>query len=190
MQSLRRLQVAWPLTNAACTGFVVMSAGDAAAQLAAGATQIDRSRNLIASSFNGCASPCFFRWYRLMDWIAPGTALRTLVPKVLCSQIFTTGMTNPCFISWCNAFEELSRTGAAADWAAVRARTVEQLRRELPHIYGSSMIFWLPVTSANYAFVPEHLRILWVSSCAVLWGGFVSFVAHRDPESGPGSKHS
>ena len=176
---LRNASTARPLSTAAVTGFVVMSAGDAAAQLTvSSASNFDGTRNLVSSSYNGLASPCFYRWYRLMDWLIPGLAVRRLVPKVLLSQLVTTGANNPCYLSWCNSVEAC--LGAEpVDWAAVRTKTLEQLQRELPNLYGSSMIFWLPVTGANYALVPDHLKILFVSSCSVLWGGFVSHVAHR-----------
>ena len=180
-----------PLSTAAATGFVVMSVGDAAAQLTVASSEFDATRNLVSSGYNGLASPCFYRWYRLMDWLIPGLAIRRLVPKVLLSQLVTTGANNPCYLSWCNSVEACLGD-APVDWAAVRGKTLEQLRRELPNLYGSSMIFWLPVTGANYALIPDHLKILFVSSCSVLWGGFVSHVAHRTHDAGrtPQQEHS
>ena len=181
----RAVSAARPLATAASTGFVVMSAGDAAAQLlCAGASRVDMKRNLVSSSYNGAVAPAFYRWYRLMDWAFPGVALRSLIPKVLCSQLVTTGCNNPAYLAWCNILEAWSsNTDAEAmvEWSDVLARTRDQLKRELPNLYGTSMLFWLPVTGINYALVPDHLRILWVSSVSVLWGAFVSYVAHRPP---------
>ena len=181
--ALKRASHSRPLRTAACTGFVVMSAGDAAAQLCSSDDSLNMKRNLVSATYNGAASPVFYKWYRLMDRVFPGTTIRTLIPKTIVSQLVTTGGNNPCFLTWCNCAEawadSLSSPAAAVDWTAVLNRTAVQLRRELPNLYGSSMLFWLPVTGANFALVPDHLRILWVSTCSVLWGGFVSFVAHR-----------
>ena len=180
---LRRWSDARPVTVSATTGFVVMSVGDGVSQLvvgnAASASEINLQRNLTSSSYNGLASPAFLRWYRLMDWAMPGTTLMTLVPKTVLSQIVTTGLNNPCFLLWCHHMEALVSNGLSQDWAAVRTRAIEHMRQSLPNLYGSSMLFWLPVTGANYALIPDHLKVLWVSSCSVLWGGFVSHVAHR-----------
>ena len=180
--ALRASQQANPGATGFATGFVVMSAGDAASQCAAGHSQnIDMQRNLVSASYNGMVSPAFHRWYRLMDWLVPGLTPGRLVPKVLLSQIVTTGLNNPLFLCWCCHLEAWLQHDVQhdMDWAAVRQRTMAQIVREVPNLYGTSMLFWLPVTGANYALIPDHLRILWVSSCSVLWGGFVSHIAHR-----------
>ena len=169
-----------PLTTAAFTGFSVMSLGDAAAQFASDEPQFDAQRNVVSAVYSGGMSPVFYTWYRLMDTIF-GTAVsvRILIPKTILSQIVTTGVNNPVYLTWCNHMEAWSGAETTVDWAAVRERTAAQITRELPNLYGFSMLFWLPVTSTNFALVPDHLRILFVSSCSVIWGGFVSYVAHK-----------
>lgn len=185
--SFRQWSTLRPLTSASAVGFTVMSAGDAAAQKQEGAKSLDMRRNLCSAAYNGCASPVFYRWYRFMDWLMPASTLRALVPKTILSQIVTTGGNNPAYLVWCNHVEAFATAnGAGVDWAAVRKKTSEQLMRELPNLYGGSLLFWLPVTGANFALVPDHLRILWISSCSVLWGGFVSYVAHREAEAQSG----
>ena len=199
--------VAWGLAGvcmamgtAALTGFSVMSVGDAAAQRFAGASssEVDLQRNIVSAVYNGAASPVFYKWYRIMDWLIPGVAVPRLVVKTVVSQLVTTGANNPCYLLWKNAAEawvsaidwaavraggggERSRAQLQppVDWAAVRAQTGAQLYRDLPNLYGSSMLFWLPVTGSTYMFVPDHLRVLWVSLASVLWGGYVSLVAHQ-----------
>ena len=148
--AFRHFSTSRPLASASLTGFTVMSAGDAVAQKQAGAPTVDLQRNLVSSAYNGLASPVFYKWYRLMDWLMPAAGARMLVPKVICSQLITTGANNPCYLWWCNHIEAwaASAEGASVDWAAVRARTASQLRSELPNLYGSSMLFWLPVTAA------------------------------------------
>mmetsp|Transcript_14735 Transcript_14735/g.38076 ORF Transcript_14735/g.38076 Transcript_14735/m.38076 type:complete len:217 (+) Transcript_14735:35-685(+) len=180
--AMRRASVSRPLSTAAATGFVVMSAGDAVSQtLVEGSTSpLDVQRNLVSSAWSGLASPAFYKWYRFMDWLIPGATMFRLVPKTLLSQIVTTGLNNPCYLVWCNHVEALlGGNQSPVNWAAVRDQTAKQLIDELPSLYGTSMIFWLPVTGANYALVPDYLKILWVSSASVAWGGFVSHVAHR-----------
>lgn len=182
--SFRQWSTLRPLTSAFVVGFAVMSAGDAAAQKQEGAKSLDLRRNVSSAMYYGCVSPVFYRWYRFMDWLMPASTLRALVTKTILSQIVTTGGNNPAYLAWCNHIEAVAAAdGASIDWASLRKKTSEQFMCELPTLYGSSLLFWLPVTGANYAFVPDHLRILWVSSCSVLWGSFVSYVAHREAEA-------
>lgn len=156
-----------------------MSIGDASAQLAT-QQSFDHKRNLVSASFNGAMSPLFYKWYRFMDRLIPGISVTRLIPKVLISQLVTTGVNNPLYFSWCYHVEAWlhQSSGNTVDWVHVRAEATEHMRRELPGVYGKSMLYWLPVTSCNYM-LPDHLRILWVSSCACVWGAFVSYVAHR-----------
>lgn len=177
---LQRASNARPVGTAALTGTVVMSVGDFASQLLVSSSAVDVRRNAVSACYNGLASPVFLQWYRLMDWMIPGVGLR-LIPKTLVSQLVTTGANNPLYLAWCNHIRAMLDGGdaSAVDWAGVRAQTAEQCRRELPNLYGTSMLFWLPVTATNYAVVPTHLKVLWISSCSVLWGGFVSHVANR-----------
>lgn len=174
---LKHASDARPLTTASSTGFVVMSIGDGAAQvITAESGAFDARRNAVSATYNGCVAPLFYRWYKFMDWFMPGATVRTLVPKVILSQIVTTGANNPAYISWCNLFESV---GTETELSAVMHHTAAQIRREVPLLYGSSLFYWMPVTAANYALVPDHLKILFVSTASVLWGGYVSFVAHR-----------
>lgn len=187
--SCKRLASSRPISNAFLTGFGVMSLGDAAAQKQTGAEHIDLKRNLSSSAYNGLASPLFYKWYRLMDWgFGTSATARKLIPKVLCSQLVTTGCNNPCYLLWTNHVEAwcYAPEDSQVDWPSVRRKAIEQFWRELPTLYGSSMCFWLPSTACTYALVPDHLRIMWISSCSVLWGGFVSYVAHRESPTGDG----
>jgi protein Mpv17 len=186
--ALHRWSTARPLVSAATTGFVCMSVGDAGSQIfVEGApSRVDPQRNLVSAAYNGLASPAFYRWYRVMDRMMPGRTPARLLPKVVLSQLVTTGLNNPCYLAWCHHVQALLGE-LPPDWAAARAATAAQLQRELPHLYGTSMLLWLPVTAANYALVPDHLRVLWVSSCSVLWGGFVSHVAHRQERHAAGA---
>jgi len=180
------MSIAHPLTSAVSTGFVVMSIGDSAAQLCSPERtgSVDRRRLLTCASYNGLVSPLFYQWYVVMDRVLPGVAARTLVPKVLLSQLVTTGLNNPGFLSWKNSVEAwvACAPGDEVDWARVRERTLAQCHEKLPTLYGVSMLFWLPITACNYALMPGHLRVLWVSTASVLWGAFVSYVAHRHEE--------
>jgi len=129
-----------------------MCVGDACAQLSVG-EKLDARRNAASSAYNGLASPVFFQWYRVMDWLIPGSVGLRLIPKTLLSQLVTTGGNNPCYLAWCNHVEAWLNSASDADaaridWAAVRQRTAEQCRETLPKLYGSSMLFWLPVTGA------------------------------------------
>ena len=81
--ALRRASMARPLGTASATGFVVMSAGDAASQLATSSeSAVDVRRNLVSAGYNSLASPAFYMWYRFMDWAVPTTSPARLAQKV------------------------------------------------------------------------------------------------------------
>ena len=188
--ALKRASAVRPLTTAVATGFGVMAVGDGAAQLLSGSA-VDATRNGVAAVWAGGVSPAFYRWYRLMDYAFAG---RPLAAKVAFPQLVTTGLNNPCFIAWCAHAEALALAarsggggggggGARVHWPAVRAATAERLRRELPGVYGLSMLFWLPVTAFALGRCPDHLRVLGISIASVWWGGFQPHVAHRGADA-------
>ncbi len=166
---LQRASSAAPVRTSFSIGASVMCVGDACSQLAVVRREdFDLKRNFASSAYNGLISPFFFQWYRMMDFLIPGTGARRLIPKTLISQIITTGGNNPCYLAWCNHLEGWMSTPSdvAVDWAAIRQRTLEQCRTTLPKVYGSSMLFWIPVTACSYAVVPGAIvsRHRWLRS--------------------------
>ena len=72
---LRRLLAGRPLVTSALTGFGVMALGDAGVQVAA--DELDVSRVLVTSTWNGAVSPGFYVWYKFIDTVYAGCSAGT-----------------------------------------------------------------------------------------------------------------
>lgn len=104
--------------------------------------------------------------------------------QVIVNQIVVSNLNLPCYLAWCNHVEAWL-DGRAGDWAAVRAATLEQGARELPRMLANSFAIWLPINTINFVWVPVHLKIPYTSAISVLWGGYMSYVAHRAEHERP-----
>ncbi|KAK3248037.1 hypothetical protein CYMTET_42483 [Cymbomonas tetramitiformis] len=172
-------QRAYPRTVAAGTGFAVMGLGDASVQ-ALLEPKLDFHRNLVSSTYNGLISPIFYSWYAYMDRIWPPKGLRfaSLMRKVLVNQIVLTSINTPVYMAWCHHVEA-ALAGPCEDWAAVHASFAEHARLELPGLLCASFGVWIPSNTINFLWVPQHLKIPFISAFSVAWGGFLSMVVHR-----------
>lgn len=173
-------QRARPYATAAATGLGVMGAGDLGTQLLL-EPAVDAQRNAVSALYNGAISAPFLAWFLALERRWPGTSARSMLRKVLTNQVVMTSINSPLYMLWCAHAE--AWVAGRADWAAVRAATWEQLARELPGVIGASFACWLPVNAVNFAFVPPHLKVPYMSAAGVCWGGYLSYVAHRGGEA-------
>ena len=172
-----------PSTVQFATGAVVMAVGDAFTQAAVERRQTpDVKRNATAAVFNGGVSPVLYWWYGLLDRTWPGSTLRMLAPKLLCNQIISSTTLSPAFVVW-SAYVEAMLAGELSDAPGreqVATALSARLQTEFARIVGSSFCVWLPANAINFVFVPPHLRIAFMSTVACGWGGFLSYIAHRE----------
>ena len=178
---LRRLLAGRPLVTSALTGFGVMALGDTGVQVAA--DELDVSRVLVTSTWNGAVSPGFYVWYKFIDTVYANAPLSQFAKKLFVNQLVLTSLNTPCFMLWCAYVEAALDRPGAHPWERVHEATAEQFAREVPGLIASSWAMWVPANAIQFRFVPRHLKIAYVSTLSVLWGAYISFVAHRRPET-------
>ena len=171
-----RLAKAAPRTTNFVTGATVMAVGDATVQVGVESKPLDGRRLTICSSYNALVSVPLAAWYALLDRRFPGTALGPLVPKVVVNQLVSSALLPLGFLAWSNGLPALFDGGGAAAAAdAVAAR----LRLDYLHASITSFTVWLPANTFMFLSVPQAWRVGYLSVVGVAWGGYLSFVAHR-----------
>mmetsp|Transcript_50987 Transcript_50987/g.95435 ORF Transcript_50987/g.95435 Transcript_50987/m.95435 type:complete len:182 (-) Transcript_50987:253-798(-) len=169
-----------PILTSLATGAGVMSLGDSTVQLACG--KWDGQRNAVVSVYNGGISPLFFFWWKYLDTIWPGAGVGAVVRKALTNQMAVAPFNSLFFLTWCTVVESLiqgGRAGCAPSMQSVWDKVASKATAEIPQLVLSSNCFWLPANAVNFMFMPQHFRVLFMSSCAVVWGAYVSYVVHR-----------
>ena len=177
-----RASQAYPSTVQLATGAFVMAVGDASTQLAVeGGQTLDPNRIGCAAFFNGAISPVLHYWYQFLDRKFPGVSVRALAPKLIANQMVSSPILSPAFVAW-SMVSEAWLAGELKDMRGceeVGLRTYQRVRNDFSTIVSSSLCVWLPANAVNFALVPPHLRIAFMSTVACGWGGFLSFMAHR-----------
>ena len=179
---LRRLLAGRPLVTSALTGFGVMALGDAGVQVAA---DEDVSRVLVTSTWNGAVSPGFYVWYKFIDTVYANAPLSQFAKKLFVNQLVLTSLNTPCFMLCARTLRPRSTgswrapVGARArgDGRAVRARGARAHRLVVGDV-GPGERDPVPLRAGG-----GHLKIAYRSYHLVLWGAYISFVAHRRPET-------
>ncbi|CAE7197221.1 MPV17 [Symbiodinium natans] len=172
-----------PVFTSAATGGAVMSLGDTAVQLAAAGTW-DYQRNAVVSAYNGGMSPFFYYWWQHLDSIWPGTGGAAVVRKTLANQLAVAPFNSTMFLTWSTAMESLIKGDCVADDGGPCLQTIwekvaSKAQAEIPSLVLSSCGFWLPANATNFMFMPNHLRVVFMSCCAVCWGAYITYVVHR-----------
>mmetsp|Transcript_4319 Transcript_4319/g.12786 ORF Transcript_4319/g.12786 Transcript_4319/m.12786 type:complete len:180 (-) Transcript_4319:24-563(-) len=172
-----RLHAASPKAVNFGVGTGVMAVGDAAVQVGVEDRELDSRRVAVCSSFNGLVSVPLAAWYGFLDRRIPGTALRPMVPKALINQAVSSVLL-PCgFLTWSNGLPPLL-DGLGVDAAMDAAAT--RLARDYAHTATASFTTWLPANTFMFLFVPQSARVLYLSTLSIAWGGYISYVAHRE----------
>ena len=168
---LRAFTARFPTLASGITGYGVMAIGDGLVQTTVEASvgDFDTVRNVTSASFQGAAGMFMGRWWRFLDALIPGTT----ITKLALNQVALSCTLTPSFLIWSGTVEAPLH-GVAVDWAQLGDR----LRSELPTLLPTSFCFWLPFNSINFMVVPPHLRVAFISSVSVAWGGYLSFVSH------------
>eukprot|EP00446_Apocalathium_sp_SHHI-4_P012320 CAMPEP_0177215530 /NCGR_PEP_ID=MMETSP0367-20130122/34270_1 /TAXON_ID=447022 ORGANISM="Scrippsiella hangoei-like, Strain SHHI-4" /NCGR_SAMPLE_ID=MMETSP0367 /ASSEMBLY_ACC=CAM_ASM_000362 /LENGTH=186 /DNA_ID=CAMNT_0018664979 /DNA_START=58 /DNA_END=618 /DNA_ORIENTATION=- len=176
------LQQRYPVRMSLATGGGVMSLGDALVQLRN--ERFDAHRNAVVSAYNGATAPFFLFWWCALDRWWPGTALGAVARKSLMNQVCVGPFNSAFFLAWSLAVGAWLHSGergsgSELDLPALGGEIAAKAREEVPGLLLTSGVFWFPANAANFMFVPTHLRILFMSSCSVVWGAYISFVVHR-----------
>jgi hypothetical protein len=180
-----RASKAYPARVQMTTGAIVMAVGDGSVQIGIEhAQQLDTNRTSVAGAYNGMVGAVLFRWYNLLDGWFPGSAPRNLVRKVVLNQMVSSPIISPLYVVWSTCVEAVLN-GHFSDpesRSEVGSALFARLRHDVPTIVGTSFCVWIPANTINFVFIPPHLRIAFMSAFACAWGGFLSYMTHREAD--------
>ncbi|XP_052774618.1 mpv17-like protein 2 [Mya arenaria] len=113
--------------------------------------------------------PVSHGWYKVLDRFLPGTALRTVVRKILADQL----VAGPFF---CSAF--------FMGMSLLEGKTVKQgfdeVKSNFITVYMIDWCVWPPAQFINFFFLPPQFRVVYVSTITLLWNCFLSWMKHRE----------
>lgn len=170
--ALRGLSRRFPAAFAGASGFAIMCVGDSTVQLAVeleDPAAFDLIRNSSSGVFQALAGAFMGTWWRFLDRRMPVLSIR----KLAINQVALSGTITPGYLVW-SGIIEAPLHGNPVDWPKLGTR----LRTELPTLLPTSFCFWLPFNTINFMLVPVHLRVAFISSVSVAWGGYLSYVSH------------
>eukprot|EP00039_Didymoeca_costata_P025206 m.12636 g.12636 ORF g.12636 m.12636 type:complete len:181 (+) comp4697_c0_seq1:197-739(+) len=165
----------YPLMTNVGTAWVIMSVGDGVAQQLEKKPTIDMKRNLVASSWNSLiVAPAFFYWFGFLDRRYPKVVLNQILKKVIINQAVVTLPLNAGFLLFTYTFEKLWNRQTPN-----KNEIMAKLNLDLNSLIGSSLMFWLPVNTMNFVFVPPQYRVLPTIFASLVWATYLSLVGHR-----------
>eukprot|EP00898_Chlorokybus_atmophyticus_P009006 jgi/Chlat1/9106/Chrsp97S08419 len=105
-------------------------------------------------------------WYRWLDKLLPAPTFTNFVSKVALNQLLLGPVVLVIVFSW-----NLALVGRAKD-----------IPDKLQHAWWPTLQkgwkFWIPASAINFAVVPLESRVLYMSSCAVVWNTILSLVSN------------
>eukprot|EP00438_Fugacium_kawagutii_P001903 Skav218210 [mRNA] locus=scaffold1375:4041:11073:- [translate_table: standard] len=174
-QRFAACQARRPVTTCLVTGASVMSIGDSAVQLCGSGT-LDLERNVVVSAYNGGTSPFFYFWWQTLDGLWPGKGVAAVARKALLNQATMAPFNSALFLTWSTALEQRGLGGGSWIKSSRFDGDDPTILKCLVQYLGEGRLKGEP---RWLRFMPQHLRVVFMSSCAVVWGGYISYVVHR-----------
>eukprot|EP00271_Cylindrocystis_brebissonii_P022920 TRINITY_DN9059_c0_g2_i1.p1 TRINITY_DN9059_c0_g2~~TRINITY_DN9059_c0_g2_i1.p1 ORF type:complete len:300 (-),score=15.94 TRINITY_DN9059_c0_g2_i1:389-1288(-) len=130
--------------------------------------QIDFLRTVRLSAYGFFIyGPVLHVWFRGMDRIFPTPSLRSTLSKVAMSQT----MLNPALLAFVFAYNYA--------WMGRLEELPEKYRRDLLPAMQTGWRFWIPASITNFGLVPLPFRVLFSSSCSLVWNCYVSMASTK-----------
>mmetsp|Transcript_5644 Transcript_5644/g.12371 ORF Transcript_5644/g.12371 Transcript_5644/m.12371 type:complete len:192 (+) Transcript_5644:63-638(+) len=176
MAMWRQLHTVAPRATNLITGALVMAVGDCVVQLTVEkASAVEPRRTAVCSSFNALISVPLGMWYGMLERRWPGVAALNLTRKVIVNQLLSSSLIPTGFLTW-TSMGEAVLDGRGVNAACLDA--VESLRKNGAASVIQSFMVWGPANTISFLFIPLQLRIAFMSSLGVAWGGYLSYLAH------------
>mmetsp|Transcript_29130 Transcript_29130/g.40996 ORF Transcript_29130/g.40996 Transcript_29130/m.40996 type:complete len:182 (-) Transcript_29130:52-597(-) len=162
----------YPLITKAGTAGTLLAGGDIIAQTVISPSQpfsYDVARTArMASVGLFLTGPMMHFWYKILDKTVTAKGLPGVVGKIVLDQsIFAPCIVSVFFIS--NGFFQ----GRSAN------EITSQLKRDMWPTMKYNWTVWPAAMAINFAFVPQNLRVLYVSSVALVWNTYLSLVGNK-----------
>lgn len=143
--------------------------------------------------------PCQFYWYRLLDnYFGAKTtanfltkARNPLLRRPLCRQPSTSAASpphvpDPHGFRLQVALNQLILAPVVSTsvfaWTLACQNQLEKLpdkmRNDLIPTITSGWKFWVPASGINFKFIPLRFQVLYMSTCGLLWTGYLSFASN------------
>ncbi|CAH1638593.1 unnamed protein product [Spodoptera littoralis] len=117
-------------------------------------------------------APSLYFWYKFLDKKFVGRAVKTVFTKVACDQFIMTPFLLACFFTILSVLE-----GQQDIFAELRHKYVKALM--------ANQVFWLPVQSINFSFIPSHLRVTYVASASFIWINVLCYIKRQQISGNP-----
>eukprot|EP00850_Spirogloea_muscicola_P025290 SM002662S09958 [mRNA] locus=s2662:983:1464:- [translate_table: standard] len=114
-----------------------------------------------------CYGPILHAWYAAMERFVSSSSARGTACKVVLSQV----LLKPLLLVLVFAYN--------AAWTGRLRSLPDKCRRDLWPTMVAGWRFWVPASTANFALVPLHSRVLFSSACSLFWNTYVSMSAAR-----------
>lgn len=137
--------------------------------------------------------------YKWLDKKYVGTATKTIAKKVLLDQFIMTPQLLvafyiskrccvACFAAHCRSPAPrhliwlLSLFFSAMAVLEGREDLFEEMRNKYLKTFQTSCLFWLPVQSVNFMFVPSAARVVYVGTSSLVWANILCWIKRQPTE--------
>uniref|UniRef100_A0A1L8D9B9 Putative conserved plasma membrane protein n=1 Tax=Nyssomyia neivai TaxID=330878 RepID=A0A1L8D9B9_9DIPT len=117
-------------------------------------------------------SPIMFAWYKWLDKKYVGTAVRILAPKLFLDTFVLTPVLLTTFFTGMSTME-----GAEDKFAEFRQKFLPTFAR--------SCVFWVPIQTLNFTFIPPTYRIVFMGMCSFVWINILCWVKRQNVPQTP-----
>lgn len=104
----------------------------------------------------GVGGPVVAIWYRFLDKKLPGTAVKTIVKKMMADQFVFTPQLLVLFYMTMSILER-------------KSDVTEELRKKFVDTYIANCMFWIPVQSINFSLIPSVYRVTYIGMSSFAW---------------------
>jgi len=163
-----------PILTKAITSGTLVGIGDSISQIIEKRSnpqqqyEINRTLRMSLLGFSFFGTSLHF-WYKLLEHYIPGKSFSSICNKVVLDQTVYTMTFLFIFFTSIGFMEGKS-------W--------EQIRNKQEKVYWQTLKYnwyiWIPANIINYGFVPISLRVLFVSSVALVWNTMLSKIQHKN----------
>lgn len=182
-----------PVLKAALTSGSMCAMGDVLAQLisrnlAKDTPELQKPYALERTARMGSWGLCFYGpyqcwWYALLDRTFGAKTTANFLWKVFLNQVALGPVVGLSVFTWTLAMQ--------GQFDAIPGK----IQRDLVPTMVNGWKFWVPAACINFKFVPLHYQVLYMSTCGLLWTGYLSFASNlpqkqveQGAEGGEGAK--
>lgn len=113
--------------------------------------------------------PLMTKWYKWLDGTFPAKSVDIIVKKLLVDQLGFTPILYAIFFISMSIMER-------------KEHIFDELRAKFVKTYATSCVFWCPVQSANFYFIPPVYRVVYMGCAAFFWVTILCYIKNEKIE--------